>query len=105
MNRNDLLIPAVVRASPELPELWGRLASLSPQEAELITQFGLPAGRVVTLSFEFAGEKFEDVRARVTRAPRDPDGYYACALAFLDAGQRDALRAAVLRAAPFSPPR
>ncbi len=94
-NRTDLLIPAIIRTSLDLPPLWGRLAALSPQEAELISHFELPAGRVLALSFELGRASFEDVRFRVAKALRDPDGYFNYELRVLDREQSELLRAAI----------
>lgn len=93
-NKADGFIPVVIKTS-DLPPLWGRLARLSPLEAELTSQFELPAGRIVTLSFELGRGAFEDIRARVKTVLRDGDGYFDHALVFIDPGQSGLLKAAL----------
>jgi len=93
-NKTSTFIPVTIRTSLDLPPLWGRLARLSPSDAELSSQFELPAGREVTLSFELRGA-FEDIRARITAALQDSDGYFNYSLVFLDPAQSSLLRAAI----------
>lgn len=97
-NRTGTYIPAVLKTSLDLPPLWGRLSFLSPEEAELVSHFELPAGKVLALSFELGRAPFEDIRARITRALRDQDGYFNYSLRFLDPGQSALLRAAIAEA-------
>ena len=94
-NKADTYIPALVKTSLDMPPLWGRLTSVSPQEAELLSHFEIPAGRVVALTFELGRAAFEDVRARVKTALRDGDGYYNYALVFIDETQRGLIKAAI----------
>lgn len=84
----------------DLPPLWGRLAFLSPEGAELVSHFELPEGKVVALSFELGRAAFEDLRARIKKALRDGDGYYNYSLVFLDPAQAGLLKAAIAEAAP-----
>ncbi len=63
-NKADTRIPAVIKTSLDLPPLWGRLALLSPEEAELVSHFEFPGGKVLALTFELGRGSFEDVRAR-----------------------------------------
>lgn len=102
MNRNsaDSYIPAEIRTSLDLPPLWGRLVSLAADRAVLLSRFEFPEGKVVALTFDLGGAVFREVRARITAAARDADGYYDYELVFTDRAQSDLLRAAVLRAFP-----
>ena len=99
MNRNNDLIPVIIKTSLDLPPLWGRLIRLSPDNADLASQFELASGRVLALSFELGGKNFEDIRARINRALRDRDGYFNYSLTFLDPAQSDALRSAIIKTA------
>ena len=99
-NRTDTLIPAVITTSLDLPPLWGRLAFLSPGEAELVSHFELPQGKIVALTFELGRASFEDIRARIKKALRDGDGYYNSSLVFLDPAQSELLKAAIAEASP-----
>ncbi len=99
-NKADNYIPAVIKTSLDLPPLWGRLAFLSPGEAELVSHFELPAGKVVALTFELGRAPFEDIRARINKALRDRDGYYNYSLVFLDPAQSELLKSAIAEAAP-----
>jgi len=97
MNRNkaDHFIPVVIKTSLDLPPLWGRLSFLSPDEAELVSHFELPEGRVVALTFELGRAAFEDIRARIKKALRDSDGYYNYSLSFLDPAQSGPIKSAI----------
>ena len=99
-NRTDTFIPAVIKTSLDLPPLWGRLAFLSPGEAELVSHFELPEGKVVALTFELGRAPFEEIRARIKKALRDGEGYYNYSLVFLDPSQSELLKAAIIEAAP-----
>ena len=99
-NRTDSFIPAAVKLPGDLPPLWGRLAFLSPVEAELVSHFKLPRGKTVELSFELGRAPFEALRARVKTALRDGDGYYNYCLVFLDPAQSALLKYAITEAAP-----
>ncbi|HAN05495.1 MAG TPA: hypothetical protein DCW72_02215 [Elusimicrobia bacterium] len=99
-NKADSQIPVVITTSLDLPPLWGRLAALSPTEAELVSHFELPAGKMVALAFDLGGAGFEDMRARIKTAARDADGYYNYELAFVDPAQAALLKSAIARAAP-----
>lgn len=92
--KNYILIPVIIKTSLDLPPLWGRLTRLSPLGAELVSQFELQEGRVITLSFELRGA-FEDIRARIGAALRDGDGYFSYSLVFLDPSQSALLKAAI----------
>jgi len=102
MNRNkaDNFIPAVIKTSLDLPPLWGRLSSVSPEEAEMLSHFELSAGRIVALTFELGRAPFEDIRARIKTAAKDSDGYYNYSLVFLDPSQSALLKAAISEASP-----
>jgi hypothetical protein len=99
-NRADSQIPVVITTSLDLPPLWGRLSALSPTEAELVSHFELPAGKMVALSFELGRAGFEDIRARIKEAARDADGYYNYELAFADPAQIALLKSAIGQASP-----
>lgn len=98
-NKADTYIPAVIKTSLDLPPLWGRLSFLSPERAELVSHFDYPEGKVLALSFELGRAGFEDIRARVKKALRDPDGYYNYSLVFLDPSQSQLLKDAISQAA------
>lgn len=98
--RADRFIPVEASASLDMPPFWGRLTSLSPDGAELLSHFEVPAGRMLVLSFELGRAGMEGIRARIKRALRDADGYYNYELAFVDGAQRAALRAAIVEAFP-----
>lgn len=102
MNRNsaDSFIPAEIKSSPDLPPLWGRLTSLSPGGAELLSHFEFPAGKALALTFVLGGTAFAEVRARIAAAARDADGYYNYSLSFTDRAQAEGLRAAIAGALP-----
>lgn len=102
MNRNkaDSFIPALAKTALDLPPLWGRLTALSPDDAEFLSHFELPAGKMLALSFELGGAAFEDVRARIKTALRDADGYYNYALVFTAPDQRELLRSAITTQLP-----
>lgn len=96
----DHFIPALASTSLDMPPLWGRLVSISPDGAEFLSHFELPAGRMLALSFEAGRGNFEDVRARIKTALRDADGYYNYELVFVDRAQRDLLKTALIEAFP-----
>lgn len=100
MNRNSDFIPVTITASIDLPSFWGRFARLSPDDADLSSQFRLAQGGELSLSFELAGRDFGEIRARIVRALRDRDGYYAYFLVFSDPAQSEALRSALIEAFP-----
>lgn len=94
-NKADNFIPAVIKTSLDLPPLWGRLSFLSPAEAELVSHFELPEGKILALTFELGRAPFEDIRARIRKVLKDADGYYNYSLVFLDPAQSALLRAAI----------
>lgn len=102
MNRNsaDSYLPAEIKTSPDVPPLWGRLTSLSPGGAELLSHFEFPSGKLLALTFGLGGTVFSEVRARITAAARDADGYYNYSLSFTDRAQAEGLRAAIAGALP-----
>lgn len=65
-------------------ESWGSLEALTPSGARLSTLARLERGQEVALSFELAGEPFAELRARVTGASVDADGFCEAELDFLD---------------------
>ncbi len=103
MNRSkaDSYIPAEIKTSLDLPPLWGRLTFLSPSDAELLSHFELPEGKVLALTFELGNAAFEEIRARIKKALRDGDGYYNYSLVFLDPSQSELLKAAITHASPL----
>ncbi|OGR62768.1 MAG: hypothetical protein A2X31_06555 [Elusimicrobia bacterium GWB2_63_22] len=102
LNSADSYIPAEIKTSLDLPPLWGRLGSLSPGEAELVSHFELPRGKVIALSFQLGRSAFEEIRARIKKVLRDEDGYYNYSLVFLDPAQAELLRAAIAGTLPPS---
>lgn len=98
-NKAEKFIPALARTALDMPPLWGRLTSLSQVEAEFLSHFELPAGRMLALTFELGGASFKDIRARIRTALRDLDGYYNYSLVFVDQPQRDQIRTAISRLA------
>ncbi len=90
----------MIKTSLDLPPLWGRLSMISPQEAELVSHFELPAGKMVALTFELGRAPFEDIRARIKAALKDADGYFNYSLLFLDPAQSALLKAAIAEASP-----
>ena len=102
-NKADNFIPVLAKTALDMPPLWGRLTSVSPRDAEFLSHFELPAGRMLALTFELGRASFEDVRARIKTALRDADGYYNYALVFTDPAQTALLQAAIAEAAV--PPR
>ena len=96
MNRSNEFIPVTITASMDLPELWGRFSRLSPDDADLASQFRLAPGGEVSLSFVLGGKEFGAVRARLKMSARDRDGYYNYSLTFQDRAQSDAIRSALL---------
>jgi len=99
-NKADSYIPAVLKTALDLPPLWGRLSFLSPLDAELVSHFELPEGKMLALTFELGRASFEDVRARIKKAARDADGYYNYVLVFLDPAQTALLKAAIVQLSP-----
>lgn len=99
-NRADSWIPVSFRTALDLPQLWGRLAYLSPSDAELVSHFDLPEGKELVLDFELGGASFPAVRARITGTARDREGYHNYRLAILDREQSALLRAAIAKALP-----
>lgn len=63
---------------------WGRLESLTPSRARLVTLCLVHRFETVELSFELAGERFSDVRAKVDYCSRDEDGFWTADVDFLD---------------------
>lgn len=94
-NKADSYIPALAETRLDLPPLWGRLTALSPQEAEFLSQFEVPEGRELSLSFDLGGAGFAAVTARIDKALRDRDGYFNYRLVFSDPAQRELLRQAL----------
>ena len=63
---------------------WGRLESLTPGRARLVTLCALHRYETVELSFELSGERFEGVRGRVDYCSTDEDGFCAADVDLLD---------------------
>jgi hypothetical protein len=99
-NRADSWIPVSFRTALDLPQLWGRLAYLSPSDAELVSHFHLPEGAELALDFELGGALFPAVRARIAEAAHDREGYHNYRLVILDREQSSLLRAAIAKALP-----
>jgi hypothetical protein len=77
-------------------ESWGSLESLTPAGARLSTLARLSRGQPVLLTFELGGETFTELRARVTHAAVDPDGFCEAELDFADILARRKLAALLL---------
>jgi hypothetical protein len=97
MRRAASFLPVLLRFEPAAARQdgWGRLARLTSGGAELSTSTRLAAGEGVLLSFELAGGRFEDVRARVTHVEDDADGHRLAELRFLDEVERRRLAKAL----------
>ncbi len=93
MTRAPRLIPVLLAfpAAAARQDAWGRLTVLTSGGAELSTAARLAAGERVLLSFELGGDRFEGLRARVSRAEDDADGHRLAELSFEDPVQRRAL--------------
>lgn len=76
-------------------ESWGRLIELHAAGAMLCTQAKLIAGDSVTVSFEAAGEAFDELRCRVLRCERDEDGFSLAELMWTDEVHRKRLARAL----------
>ena len=97
MRRTAAFLPVLLRFAPSAARTdgWGRLAALTSGGAELSTATRLVAGEAVLLSFELAGDRFEDVRARVAHAEDDADGHRLAELRFTDEVERRRLAKAL----------
>lgn len=95
-NKAATFIPVAIETTLDLPPLWGRFSRLSPLEAEIASQFELPAGRTVVLNFELGRGEFRGIRAVIKTALRDDDGCFAYSLVFLDPAQSGLLRSAII---------
>jgi hypothetical protein len=97
MRRASTFLPVLLTFEPASARLdgWGRLVRLNSGGAELSTATRLVAGEGLRLSFELAGERFEDVRARVMHVDDDTDGHRLAELAFPDQVQRRRLAKAL----------
>jgi c-di-GMP-binding flagellar brake protein YcgR len=80
-------------------DIAGRLVDVSGGGAQVSSRARLPAGQLVQLSLQVAGERFEAVRAVVLSSDPDKDGHRAH-LEFTGrpGAERDRLAAAVTRA-------
>ena len=85
----------LAKTALDMPPLWGRLTAISPQEAEFLSHFELPAGKMLAISFELGRCSFEDIRARIKTVLRDKDGYYDYVLVFVDPAQSALLKDAI----------
>ena len=90
MRRTSAFLPVLLRFEPAAARLdgWGRLVRLTSGGAELSTATRLVPGEGVLLSFELAGERFDEVRARVAHVEDDADGHRIVELLFLDEVER-----------------
>ena len=97
MRRAATFLPVLLRFEAEAARLdgWGRLARLTSGGAELGTATRLVPGEGVLLSFELAGDRFDDVRARVAHVEDDADGHRLAELRFIDEAQRRRLAKAL----------
>ncbi len=76
-------------------DAWGRLARLTSGGAELSTAARLLKDEGVVLSFDLGVERFDGVRARVSHAQDDDDGFRVVELRFVDQVQRRRLARAL----------
>lgn len=76
-------------------DAWGRLTRLTSGGAELSTAARLVKDEGVILAFELGGEEFSRVRARVSYAVDDDDGFRTVELCFVDEVQRRRLAKAL----------
>ncbi|HAH31917.1 MAG TPA: hypothetical protein DCL44_06345 [Elusimicrobia bacterium] len=95
-------IPVVIKTSPDLPPLWGRLVRLCPEGAELISKFVITKGGIIALCFELGGNDYEDIRALVTETVKENSGYFVYRLAFKNPNQINAISGEILKAADVS---
>ncbi|MCX5788783.1 MAG: hypothetical protein NTX64_09815 [Elusimicrobia bacterium] len=87
---------------------WGRFERLHPLGGRVLTRFRLEPGDRLLLTFDAAGESFEDVPAKVELSRLDEDGYRVAEVRLADEVEAHrlgaALRGLVIRAAaPPSP--
>jgi hypothetical protein len=94
----DLPVTLAFEPSASREAAWGRLESLSPAGASLLTLARLSAHDRLQLSFEVNGERFEALDADVARVELDPDGYTLAELDFARPTDRRRLSAALLDA-------
>jgi hypothetical protein len=97
MRRSAAMLPVLLRFAPAAARLdgWGRLVRLTSGGAELSTATRLVVGEDLLLSFELAGDRFEEIRARVAHAEDDADGHRLAELRFTDEVQRRRLARAL----------
>jgi hypothetical protein len=76
-------------------EAWGRLVELYGSGALLSTQARLFAGDRLAVSFEAAGEAFEEFSCRVLRCEKDEDGFHLAELLWTDEVHRKRLARAL----------
>jgi hypothetical protein len=86
MARSSVHTPVLLRFPGEAAreDGWGRFLELCASSAKLSTQTPLDRGEGLRLGFEFNGERFADLRARVEYVDRDEDGFLRADLAFQD---------------------
>jgi len=82
---------------PSRAEIWGRLLSLSPDGATLVSHAPVPDGALLLLQFEIFGDAFHGVEALVTGVETDADGYAKASLQFRKTADRVAIGRAVRR--------
>lgn len=84
--QHPLAVPVkfVFEAAESREDGWGRLLRLHPRGGRVSTRFRLEPGDRVFLSFEAAGEAFDEVRSKVERAERDEDGYFSADIRLQD---------------------
>jgi len=76
-------LPVKLRCAAE-ERGWGRLESLTPSRARLVTLCEIHRHETIELSFELFGERVEDAAARVDYRSRDEDGFWTADVDFLD---------------------
>lgn len=91
------LVPArfAFEAAESRQDGWGRFERLHPMGGKLLSRFRLEEGDRLFVSFEVAGEGFEDVPAKVERSAQDEDGYFLADLRLQDEVEARRLGAAL----------
>lgn len=96
--RAPSLLPVLVRfpGGAARQDAWGRLLTLTAGGASLSTAAPLTKGEDVLLAFEFGGEDFRAIPARVSFVEPDADGQTLAELRFTDELERRRLSKVLL---------
>lgn len=92
-------VPVLIRFAddPSRAEAWGRLLSLNPDGARLVSNAPVPDGALLLLDFDLFGDPFSGVEALAADCRRDEDGYTIAGVSFRRTEQRVAVGRAVRR--------